>query len=53
MRGRNFLDDLLRFPGGLEITVFIREANDTISVRDINPLRIWSRGIEGDSKRLV
>ena len=44
MCGRNFFDDFLWLPCGLEVPVFIREANDTISVRDINPLRIWSRG---------
>jgi hypothetical protein len=53
MGRRNFLDNFLRFSRGFEITVFIREANNTIGVCDVNPLGIWSKGIEGDSEGLV
>src|SRR6266404_3819840 len=50
--GKNLFNYDLRLTPRFHIATVIREADYGICVADINPLRIWSRRIKRDSKRL-
>src|SRR5436305_1650780 len=51
--GKNFGNDCLRLASGRKVAIVIWEAQYSIGVADVNPLRIFTWRVEGNAERTV